>query len=767
MARVVSLDSRSSGQPLAVCNSFRLNTLAIFLFAVIFVASEAVFGAETPTGQAIYKEECSRCHGPMGEGTKKTTRPLVGEKSPAQLVPLLRRSMPDDDPGSLTDEQYQQAATYIYDTFYSTDAQARLHPPRVALSHLTVIQYRSTVADLIGGFRSAAKVDARQGLRGEYYNSSNTRNDKRLIDRIDPVVNFDFGTDGPDAPSSGEKFSPDQFSMEWQGSVFAAETGDYDFIVHTEMALRLWVNDLNKPLIDAMVKSGSDTEYRATVFLVAGRTYSIRLDVSKGREIKDKDKNKMGGAIWPTKASVALLWKVPHHQADEIIPARCLSPVQSPEVAVIQTAFPPDDRSYGWERGTTVSKEWVSAATDAAMDVAGYVGEHLQELSGASGGSKDREGKLKSFCKAFAERAFRRPLTDAEAREFVDRQFENGADPDLAVKRIIIRVMISPEFFYPGQFDEHGAGSESGARSYAVAARLALSLWDSLPDKALLRAATEGKLSTRPEIATQAERMLDDPRARLKVRQALLAWLRVDQSPELVKDAKKFPDFNAAFASDLRTSLELFLDDVISSKNGDFRQLLLSDDLFLNGRLAQFYGADLPPDSDFTNVRLEPEHRAGVLTQPYMLATFAYPGESSPIHRGVFMIRGILGITLRPPANASFTPFSADEHPGLTTRERITLQTSTQSCSACHSVINPLGFALEQFDAVGRHRDMENGKAIDAGGHYETRRVPSPSSPARASWRCFLPIATRRARCFRPADVSADRSPARPGLWIG
>ncbi len=170
----------------------------------------------------------------------------------------------------------------------------------------------------------------------------------------------------------------------------------------------------------------------------------------------------------------------------------------------------------------------------------------------------------------------------------------------------------------------------------------------------------------------------------------------------------------------MRTSLELFLDDIISSDSADFRQLLLSDDVFLNGRLAKFYGADLPPDAGFRKMKLEPV-RAGVLTQPYMLANFAYPGESSPIHRGVFIIRGILGVTLRPPANAAFTPLPPESHPDLTTRERIALQTSQESCVACHSIINPLGFTLEQFDAVGRHRDIENGKSIDVSGQYETR----------------------------------------------
>ena len=103
-----------------------------------------------------------------------------------------------------------------------------------------------------------------------------------------------------------------------------------------------------------------------------------------------------------------------------------------------------------------------------------------------------------------------------------------------------------------------------------------------------------------------------------------------------------------------------------------------------------------------------------------MLATFAYPAESSPIHRGVFIIRGMLGYTLQPPANSAFVPLPPESHPELTTRQRVTLQTSPESCVSCHSVINPLGFPLEGFDSVGRLREMENGKPIDFSGEYET-----------------------------------------------
>jgi hypothetical protein len=214
--------------------------------------------------------------------------------------------------------------------------------------------------------------------------------------------------------------------------------------------------------------------------------------------------------------------------------------------------------------------------------------------------------------------------------------------------------------------------------------------------------------------------MLADPRAHVKLREFLLTWLKVGQAPDVAKDSKRFPGFDPAVATDLRTSLELFLDEAVWSGSADFRQLLLADDLYLNGRLAKFYGAELPDDAPFQKMKLNPEERAGVLTHPYLMATFAYTAATSPIHRGVFISRGVLGLAMRPPPQA-FTPLAENLHPNLTTRERVVLQTKPHACSSCHGVINPLGFTLEKFDAVGRFREKENDKPVDASGAYHTR----------------------------------------------
>lgn len=659
-----------------------------------------VTAAESETGEQIYRRLCVDCHGAKGEGTEEYRTPLLGDRSIPDLARLIAKTMPKDEAEQCVGEDADKVAAYIYDAFYSPAAQARNNPPRVELSRLTVRQYRHTVSDLVGSFRNEGNWNAELGLKAEYYKEKRFRREDRIIERIDPQVNFDFGLSNP-AP---EKYDGNDFSIRWEGSVQAPETGIYDFVVRTEHATRLWINDNQRPLIDAWVKSGNDTEYRESIFLLGGRVYPLKLEFSKAKQgVDDKKQAK------PTQASIALLWKLPH-RAVEVIPARYLRSQRFPETFVVQTPFPPDDRSVGYERGTSVSKAWDTATTDAALETADFIVKRLNELAGTRDDAEDRQAKAREFCQRFAERAFRRPLSDEQRELFINQQFDKAPDVESAVKRVVLLVLKSPRFLY----------QTIDTDQYAVAERLAWALWDSLPDQNLRDAAKSGQLQSREQVVQQAERLAAHPRAQAKLRDFFVQWLRLDHMTEISKDPQGYPEFNVELATDLRNSLDMFVEEVIASEASDFRELLLADSLYLNGRLAKFYGADLPPDAPFTKVALEAGERAGVLSHPYLLAGFAYTATSSPIHRGVFVARSVLGRSLRPPPEA-VSPLAPDLHADLTTRERVALQTSAESCMSCHEMINPLGFALEKFDAVGRLRKEEKSKPVDATGHYETR----------------------------------------------
>lgn len=673
---------------------------------VALLGSCAAALAEEPTGEHIWRDQCARCHGDSGQGTEDNYPDLLtGDKSIAQLAALIQETMPEDAETKCSADEAAKVAGYIYGAFYSPDAQVRNKPARVELSRLTVRQYQNAVTDLIGSFCPSSDWGDERGLRGKYNQSRNIEHDAKHFEQVDADVNFDFGDASPDA----EKLDAKEFSIRWHGSLLAPDTGDYEFVVRTEHAARLFVNDSEQPLIDAWVRSGDDIEQRATIRLLGGRVYPIKLEFSKANQgVNDSDKHKDKPLA---KATISLAWKRPNHTL-EVIPTRSLSVKDVPPVFVLHAPFPPDDRSIGYERGTSVSKAWDEATTEAAIEVAGYVTTHREQLAEASAENADSEPRLREFCHRFAERAFRRPLNDDEKERFVSSQFAESADRLTAVKRVVLLVLKSPRFLYR----EVGGGAED---QYDVASRISFGMWDSLPDEPLAKAAAEGQLASNDQIVQQINRMLPDLRTRAKLREFLMNWLKISQPRELSKDPKEYPEFTPDVASDLRTSLELSLDDMLASESADFRQFLLSDSVFLNGRLAKIYGADLPEDAPFQQVAFQPDYRAGIISHPYLLARLAYPTASSPIHRGVFLSRSVLGRVLRPPAEA-VTPLAPEMHAELTTRQRVALQTQPEACQACHSMINPLGFTQENFDAIGRYREAEKDRPIDPTGSYLT-----------------------------------------------
>jgi mono/diheme cytochrome c family protein len=651
--------------------------------------------ADDPTGEQIYAAKCASCHGTKGEGTPDNYKdPLVGDRPLKDLAKLIDDTMPEGEPEMLSAEESAKVAAYVYDAFYSPMAQVRNKPARVELSRLTVRQYQNAVADLLGSFGWNGNWGDERGLKAEYFKARVCANRHKVFERVDPTVDFSYGEGSPDT----EKIQPEEFAVAWSGSVFAPETGDYEFVVDTENGMRLWVNDRDKPIIDVTVKSGDQTEYRQSIRLLGGRAYPLRLEIHKSKSEKT--------------AFIHLKWKPPH-QADEVIPARCLSTSPFPETLVVETPFPPDDRSTGYERGTTISKEWDSATTFAAIEVANKIVTNADGLAGTKADAGDRADKLKAFCRTFAERAFRRPLSDEVKQVYVEKQFAESPDPPTAVRRVVLLTLKSPRFLYR----EVGAPQPD---AFTAASRLSFGLWDSMPDKQLLEAAANNQLQTPEQVRSQAGRMLTDLRTKAKVREFLHQWLQFERFRDMAKEPSLYPEFDAALASDLRTSLDLFLDEVLWTGDGDFRRLLLDDSVYLNGRLAKFYGVDLPADAEFQKVSLDPQARAGILTHPYLMSGFAYYSTTSPIHRGVFVARSLLGRSLKPPPEA-VTPVAPDLHPDLTTRERTVLQTSPAACVTCHTLINPLGFPLERFDAVGRLRGEEKGKPIDATGGYLTQ----------------------------------------------
>ncbi|BCX47554.1 cytochrome c [Haloferula helveola] len=662
------------------------------------------------SGQAIYAEHCASCHGKDGEGNPdEVDEPLYGERTLESLARYIDRKMPEGEPELLDAAESQRVADYIYGTFYSAEARAKRQPlPEAAFARLTNRQFRESVADLLGSFGKPTQPGEGRGLRAQYFDSDGmNKKARKALEREDRALAFDFG-EGP--PLEGMK--ADQFSIAWEGSLLAPATGWYEFKVATPNGARLYLNGDQQEgdgnfrddsgakrqpaFIDSWVSSGAEVrEKTARMFLLGGRAYPIRLDY-----FKYKDKRGM----------VRLEWKSPRGEW-EVLRAPYLSPSRAVRVGVVSTRFPADDASEGYERGTGISKDWHEATTKAAIEVANQVVSRLPHLSRVPDNDPERARKLKSFIATFAERAFRRPLDEETRRLYVDRAFADGTPPDRAVKRAVILILKSPRFLYP----ELGAEKDA----FTVATRLALAAWDSLPDRELFEAAKAGRLGSHDQVLAQSRRLMADPRAKAKANEFFQRWLKLDAEGDLRKDPEAFPEFDAELVADLRRSLELFVERVVWSEKSDYRELLQADYLLFNDRLAKFYGVQVPEGGGFQPVKFDATQRAGVITHPYVLARLAHPDATSPIHRGVFVTRNLLGGLLKPPPEAiAFENHKFD--PKMTMREKVAELTRDANCMTCHETINPLGFTLENFDAVGRYRTTEGDRAIDPEADYHT-----------------------------------------------
>ena len=673
--------------------------LSVTLFAVLLLAAPFHAAEPAAAGREVYRQHCASCHGKGGEGIKgKYDDALHGDWSLEKLSRYIDKNMPEDDPDKCDAAQSAVVARYIHDAFYSREARARNHPARVELVRLTNRQYINTVADLIKPFIGTDKLPAKaeHGLRASYRSRvPKQEGGRKEVERVDARVAFDLTPGSANAEQFGT--GTNEINISWRGSLLAEDTGDYEFILQTPNGARLWVNDEDEPIIDAWVASGSAAEHKATLRLLGGRAYPIRVEYFKAA--KDKD------------ASFALQWNPPHGAQDEI-PTRNLVTARTSPTFVLRTPFPPDDSSMGYERGLSISKAWDEATTQAAIEVANHVVKHLDRLADTKPTATNRLAKIETFAQDFVATAFRRHLTAEQKRIFVTSHFKKGTKPEDAVKRLALLALKSPRFLYLGLDDRK-------PDAHDIAARLSFGLWDSLPDRDLTKLAAQGKLATADQVSQQARLMLADPRARAKMQYFLHHWLQMSHAENFDKDDKLFPGFTPEIVADLRESLNLFLDDVVWSPTSDYRRLLLEDDLFVNKRLATFYGVNTNATEDFVKVSLDPKQRSGVITHPYLLAAFSYQKSSSPIHRGVFLTRNIVGRALKaPPVAVAFN--EAEFAPNLSMREKVAQLTRPQACQGCHSVINPLGFSLENYDAVGRFRTKEDGKPIDASADYLT-----------------------------------------------
>jgi hypothetical protein len=392
--------------------------------------------------------------------------------------------------------------------------------------------------------------------------------------------------------------------------------------------------------------------------------------------------------------------------------------------------FPPEDFVGGFKNQTR-TQSIPPVLEDAYSTAAERIAQNAFRAGDVNGlvpckPVSARDAKCRDqFVRVFGEKAFRRPLNEVEVRRYNELFAEQASRTGkfLEGARVVVEAMLqSPKFLF--HVTSGGTSSvrlQADQRDYAIANRLSYLLWDTMPDRALLDAAAKGELRTAEGVERVARTMLQDTRARQATDEFFGQWLRFDRMLTSAKDDERYPSFTPELAAMMVQETKMLLGHLVWNDR-NFMEAMTADYSFLNADLARLYG--LPePAGEFEIVKFpETLPRAGILGHATFLASTTGPVETSPTARGLFVREHLLcQIVPNPPPGVNTNlpePVTADA--ARAKRERLLEHATNPSCSGCHRLMDPIGFGLEKYDAVGAWRDKE---IVDVyAGAGETRR---------------------------------------------
>ena len=341
---------------------------------------------------------------------------------------------------------------------------------------------------------------------------------------------------------------------------------------------------------------------------------------------------------------------------------------------------------------------------------------------------KDEDGCARKILSTLMRRAYRRPVTDADLKKPLElyRTAKAADGFDAGIEMGMSVVLTSPEFLFrierePGAMGAKGAGGATGAAyrisDLELATRLSFFLWSSIPDDELLDAAVKGDLDKPAVLERQVTRMLADPRSENLVTNFASQWLHLRNLDTITPDMRLFPDFDDNLRQAFRQETEMLVDSVIR-ENRSVLDLLRANYTFVNERLAKHYGIPNVYGSRFRRITFgEDAQRGGLLRQGSILLVTSYTTRTSPVIRGKWILDNVLGVPPPPPpANVPALDDVKTVKRNAPIRERLAEHRKNPTCAGCHRLTDPVGFALENYDAVGRWRTLESGEPIDASG---------------------------------------------------
>lgn len=651
------------------------------------------------TIQPLLAKYCYQCHGTTkAEGDLS----LAGFQKVEQLLPERKHWLivtqkletdampPDDAQPQPTKEERKKLITWITATLRDIDCTGSPDPGRVTLRRLNRREYRNTVRDLVGidyepsrefpaddtgyGFDNIGDVLSLPPVLMEKYLAAAEEISVKAIDARGGKTELDRRVTGHQLTGEGGKAGLFTRLLTSNGE----GRTEFDIPQDGEYEIRILASGDqagDEPVKMSVRAEGKEVEtFDVTAKENEAREYVTRVRLTAGKRT---------------------------------IGASFLNDFYNPN----------DPDPANRDRNLHLSAISVRGPVDRAVNLPPL---HKQIIFVQPGGRTTRKEAAAQVLRRLATRAFRRPATDDEVSRLLaitEDARREGDSYEATIQLAMQAVLISPHFLFRMELDP--AGSEGQPRDltdYEIATRLSYFLWSSLPDDELFSLAAGGALRKDGNLEKQVRRMLADSKSRALAENFAGQWLELRSLEIRTPDKQLFPQFDDELKAAMRTETELFFGAIVQEDRSVI-DLLSADFTFVNAKLAGLYGLPEVSGSEFRRVSLAGTPRGGLLTQASVLTVTSNPNRTSPVKRGKWILENILGSP--PPPPPPNVPELAEVAQGElrgTLRQRMEQHRSNPACAACHRKMDPLGFAMENFDPIGAWREADGGSPVDAAG---------------------------------------------------
>jgi len=631
------------------------------------------------------KQYCGDCHWGDGaeadfnlEGYATLDQLLNGRKKWQKVVVrVAAKEMPPQDDPPLPETEHRALLDWVDNLLNSVDC-TEINPGRVTIRRLNRTEYKNTIRDLMGvnyepadqfpgddvgyGFDNIADVLSLPPILMEKYLQAAEEITTSAI--IDPSV--------------------PRFTETISGSQFNATNG-------------------SRPFQSQHVLSTNGTISYPLETTEAGK-YELSI-IAYGSQWGDEPV-KMGVAVNEKNSSSKSVRATQEKPATFTLPVRLKKGENRLEISFLNDFY---ERNKG-DRNLYVVSASVSGPTGALPQ------SHRNLIPNSPDTPKDQRIEAEKILNLFMSRAYRRRATQGELNRLMklyDQSREEGQGFEVSLRFTFQAILVSPYFLYKVEAPT-APGKTRDLNDFEIATSLSYFLWSSMPDNELFRLAARNQLSDPDEYRRQIARMLKDPKANALVENFVEQWLQLGHLDHFKPDPDLFPGVNTKMQQDMAMETKLLFADLIK-RNASILDALDSDSSFINQRLAEHYGIPGIRGENFRKVSMAKYGRRGLMTQASVLTLTSNPTRTSPVKRGKWILENLLGEEPPPPDPSAMQLEDQAELQG-TLRQRMEQHRADPACAVCHKVMDQLGFALENYDAVGKWRDTDETSSIDASG---------------------------------------------------